>query len=150
MSRAKEILDKVIYITIATSDNNGQPWNTPVFAAYDKELNFYWGSSKSSQHSKNIEHNPNVFLVIYDSSVPAGTGEGVYVLGQARQVTDKKEIKAAHKLLQNRRPEPYWELEHFHETSPIALYKAVPEKVWMNDGRKTGGIYEDILKEIEP
>jgi nitroimidazol reductase NimA-like FMN-containing flavoprotein (pyridoxamine 5'-phosphate oxidase superfamily) len=149
MSRAKDIIEEVIYITVATSDNNGQPWNTPVFAAYDEDLNFYWGSSKNSQHSKNIEHNPNVFLVIYDSSAPAGSGEGVYVIGKAHEVIDKYEIEKAHKLLQDRRPEPYWKLEHITGDSPISLYRAVPEKVWMNDGRTTNKVYEDILKEAD-
>jgi Pyridoxamine 5'-phosphate oxidase len=68
-----------IYITIATADSNGQPWNTPLYAAYDEHYNFYWASWTESVHSRNIRQNPAVFLVVYDSTVPEGTGEGIYI-----------------------------------------------------------------------
>ena len=147
--RAKEIIENVIYITLATVDESGQPWNTPLFSAYDKNYNFYWGSSRESQHSKNISFSSKVFIVIYDSIVPSGQGEGVYVKAKASELKDPAEIRKAHKLLQDRRPEPYWKLDHFIDETPISLYKAVSEKIWMNDSQCINDIYEDIRKETK-
>jgi len=40
-------------------------------------------SDKNGQHSKNIAENNRVFIVIYDSTVPEGDGEGVYIQAMA-------------------------------------------------------------------
>lgn len=147
-NRAKEIIEQVIYLNIATVDTNNQPWNTAVFYAYDEDLNFYWGSDKDSQHSQNILANDKVFITIYDSSVPAGEGEGVYIQAEAKEVTDSEEIKKAHTLLQNRRPVPYWKLEQMMGNGAVRVYKAVPQKVWMNDEGESGGDYIDTRTEV--
>ena len=120
--KAKEIIEKVIYITLATVDKSGQPWNTPLFSAYDKSYNFYWGSSRESQHSKNIMSNNKVFIVVYDSTVPAGQGDGVYIKAQASEINNPVEIRKAHKHLQDRRPEPHWKLDHLLNQKSINLY----------------------------
>ncbi len=52
--RAAEIIKDIKYITIASVSDDGQPWNTPVYSAFDKDLNFYWFSDKNSQHSQNV------------------------------------------------------------------------------------------------
>ncbi|HET9850596.1 MAG TPA: pyridoxamine 5'-phosphate oxidase family protein [Candidatus Saccharimonadales bacterium] len=145
---APEIIQKIIYMTLATANAEGQPWNTPVFCAYDQDFNFYWGSSKTSRHSKNISANPRVFISIYDSTVPAGEGEGVYIKAKAQELSSPADRRFAHNLLQARRIIPFWKEEYFSDESPIALYKAVPEKVWVNDGQKINGVYEDIRKEV--
>ncbi len=65
--KARAIIEKIIYITIATE---ALPWNTPVYADFDEQYNFFWKSGKNSQHSKNIKENNTVFIAIYDSTVP--------------------------------------------------------------------------------
>ncbi len=147
MDKAREIIDKVIYATLATVSESGQPWNSPVFSAYDSESNIYWGSYKDSQHSKNIKANGKVFIVTYDSTAPAGTGAGVYIKATATELSDSNEIALAHKLLEERRRVPYWKLEQI-QAGPIRLYKAVPEKMWLNDEGDVDGNYIDILKEV--
>ncbi len=147
MTSTKDILEKISYITLATADENGQPWNTPVFSVTDAKGNFYWGSYKDSQHSKNIHANNKVFLVIYDSTVPPGEGEGVYVKGHAEELTNKDEIAAIHEQLKIRHTVPYWRLEEMLPGQPICLYKVVPEKVWRNAEGEKDGIYIDVLKE---
>ena len=61
--RAKEIIAEIMYVTIASVTEDGMPWNSPVFSAYDDDYNFYWGTHKDSQKAKNIRSNKNVFLV---------------------------------------------------------------------------------------
>ncbi len=151
VERAKEIIEKILYITIATCGKDGKPWNSPVYSAYDKKYNFYWNSWTENQHSKNIAENPNVFLVIYNSIVPEGTGEGVYIQAKAYMVTDKKEIERARELLIKRKNKPSSELraaQEFMGDYPRRVYKAVPEKIWMNDVGDVNGEYIDTRVEV--
>lgn len=149
IQRAKEIIEQILYITIASISEDGTPLNTPVFSAYDKNYNFYWGSHRDSHHSKNIRNNENICLVIYNSTVEAGTGKGVYMKAKAKELEDPNDIKFAHNLLQSRRSVPFWKIEEVSGDAPVRLYKAVPEKVWVNEDGETNGTYIDIREEID-
>jgi uncharacterized protein YhbP (UPF0306 family) len=148
-SKVQAILSRTEYATIATVDENGSPWNAPVYVAYDDHFNFYWGSYKESQHSKNIRNNPKVFLVIYNSTARPGTGEGIYVKATCGELTGPQDIAFAHKLIQKRRyPIPYWKLEQFQTSNaPIKLYRAAPQKIWTNGDTKIDGTYIDVRVE---
>ncbi|OGK24180.1 hypothetical protein A3A46_00525 [Candidatus Roizmanbacteria bacterium RIFCSPLOWO2_01_FULL_37_13] len=89
---AAKIIKNILYINIATITPDGKPWNSPVYCAYDKNLNYYWLSWKLNQHSKNVRNNPSAFVTIYDSTVPAGTGFGVYFEGKAYELKNIKDI----------------------------------------------------------
>jgi len=147
--RAREIIEKILYITIASVSKEGLPLNTPVFSAYDKDYNFYWGSRKDSHHSQNVRSTDYVALVIYDSTVEAGTGEGVYVRAKVKELTEPKEIAAAHKILQSRRDVPFWKEEQVQGDGPIRLYKAISEEVWMNGDGELRETYVDIRVPVD-
>jgi uncharacterized protein YhbP (UPF0306 family) len=134
VQRAKKVIDEILYLTLATCDNNNQPWNSPVYSAFDKNYNFYWASWKENQHSRNIHENGNVFAVIYDSTVPEGTGFGVYMKGKARQLekNDFVEIMKSLKLLYLRKSKKVKKPEEFLGLLPRRIYKFVPEQVWVN------------------
>ena len=135
--RAAGIINRILYITIASVDEGGQPWNSPVYSGFDNDLNFYWSSDKDGQHSKNIRQNNKIFLVIYDSTAEAGTGEGVYVLATAQELGEHDEILAARRVTQTRKGQ----MDEVTEDEPAKfegshvrrVYKATPQKVWMND-----------------
>jgi len=146
--RAKEIIKQIQYVTIASVTEDGLPWNSPVFAAYDEDYNFYWGTHLDSQKAKNIRANGNVFLAIYDSTVPAGTGEGVYIKAIAQQISDQDEIKRVFDLLKDRHATSFWDFAAVGEDGPIRLYKATPQQAWMNDDGRKNGHYVDIRTEI--
>lgn len=150
IKKAKEIISKILYITIATVTEDGKPWNSPVYSAYDEHYNFYWVSWKDNQHSKNIAENEDVFLVIYDSRVPEGTGEGVYVQAKAHELIDQQEIEKALSLLyarKNQDPKKR-KAEEFLGDYPRRVYKAIPEKVWINASKRINGNYIDKRVEI--
>jgi nitroimidazol reductase NimA-like FMN-containing flavoprotein (pyridoxamine 5'-phosphate oxidase superfamily) len=147
--RAKEIIDEIMYVTIASVTEDGMPWNSPVFSAYDQDYNFYWGTHKDSQKAKNIHSNPNVFLTIYNSKVPAGTGEGVYIKATAKEVTNPDEIRRVFDLLKSRHATSFWDFAAVSDEGPIRLYKATPQQAWMNDDGRKKGHYIDIRTEIE-
>lgn len=89
---AAKVIKNILYINIASITPSGKPWNTPLYCAFDKDLNYYWLSWKLNQHSKNIRNNPSAFVTIYDSTVPAGTGFGVYFEGKAYELKNIKDI----------------------------------------------------------
>ena len=149
LQQVKAIIEKIPYITIASLSQEGEVWNAPVFTAYDKDFNFYWGSYQDSQHSKNIRFNKNIFLVIYDSSVVPGSGAGVYMRAKGIELSDSNEIEFVHKLLWDRHVVPYWKIEQVQPGKPIKLYKAVPEKVWTSGEGQADGHYIDTRVEID-
>ncbi len=146
--RALEIIQTIKYATLATVTPEGKPWNSPVAHDYDENLNIYWVSDKQNQHSINVTHNKRVFIVIYDSTVPEGDGEGVYIQAQVEQVTDPEEILRVRKIKKG---------SHF-EQSPDSflgesiryMYKAIPERIWMNDAELKEGVFiRDYRVEID-
>ncbi len=149
VQRAKNIISKILYITIATSTKDGIPWNSPVYSAFDESYNFFWASNQNGQHSKNIQENNNVFLVIYDSRVPEGTGEGVYVQAKAYELSDEKEIIYALSFLDGRVGKKPHSPSEFQGDKPRRVYKAIPEKVWVNDDGEINGSYIDVRIEIK-
>lgn len=145
--KARTILDSICYATLSTVDPNGNPWNSPVYCAYDEHYNVYWGSHVESQHSQNIRANHKVFIAIYDSTCEPGTGEGVYIQAHVKELTNSDEITHAHTLIQARRPSPYWKLAEVQPDKPVHLFQAIPERIWMNDEGEKDGQYIDIRKE---
>lgn len=146
--KAKGIIEKILYITIATVDKDGLPWNTPVYSAYDGRYVFYWTSSPKARHSINIDNNPNVAFVIYDSTVPEGTGVGVYIKAKASVVKGKSEIEKACKILYPRKKKPVRPAEDFMGGSPMRIYKAMPQRFWVNEDVKIKGRIVDARVEV--
>ena len=132
IAEAKKIISKIIYITIATVSKDAEPWNTPVTAAFDEQYNFYWTSMSATQHSQNIRANPNIFIVIYDSTASSGSGGGVYLKAKAVELSNLEEIAQAAAYVYTRKNKTVKDVEEFIGESPKRMYKAVPEKVWVN------------------
>jgi nitroimidazol reductase NimA-like FMN-containing flavoprotein (pyridoxamine 5'-phosphate oxidase superfamily) len=76
---AREIIDANRYMTLATADGDGRPWASPVWYAHDGYTDLYWVSRPGARHSRNLAVRPEVGIVIFDSTVPAGNGQAVYV-----------------------------------------------------------------------
>ncbi len=74
---AKAITDANSYMVIGTADESGVPWVSPVWFAPEDYKEFFWVSSPEARHSRNIAARPQVAIVIFDSQVPAGSGQAV-------------------------------------------------------------------------
>ncbi len=131
-TKAKEILATIRYITIASASRDAEPWGTPVLAAFDDAYNCYWTSLSNTQHSQNIRENPRVYLTCFDSTVSPGGGGGVYIQGYAMEISDSDEIAQAVRLLYARKNKPERTAEEFLGDSSKRMYKAVPQKAWVN------------------
>lgn len=145
--KAKRIIKKIVYITLATCSKSGQPWNSPLYSVHDKAYNFYWASPKEAVHSQNIRENDNVFLVIYDSTAPEGTGEGVYIKAKACEINNTEDVEEVLKVYSST-VGANMNAKEFQGDYPRRFYKAVPEKVWINGEGEVNGNYIDIRTEV--
>ena len=90
---ARAILDTGSYIVLATADANGVPWASPVWFAKDDYRELYWVSDPGARHSQNIAVRPQIAMVVFDSTVPPGTGQAVYMTAMAELLTDMAGIE---------------------------------------------------------
>lgn len=150
LQRAKELLKTIRHAALATVNLDGSPHNSPVFAAWDKDLNFYWASGRTTQHSKNIAHDGRVFVAIFDS---VGQGGGLYVQACA-SVVGKDELLPALKVVNARRAafgRDAAKMSLYTGEGPQRLYKAIYEKAWVNVTKKRNGeIIGEYRQEVAP
>lgn len=144
-----KLINKIEYINIASITPEGLPWNTPVYTAFDKNLNFYWLSWKKNQHSVNIRSNPKVFVTIYDSTVPAGAGVGIYFSGIAKELTNPTEMIVGMAVLYKRDKHKIRAIKEFLTHFPRRVYRFTPEKVYINGNSDINGNFIDIRRELD-
>ncbi|HJV30536.1 MAG TPA: pyridoxamine 5'-phosphate oxidase family protein, partial [Gaiellaceae bacterium] len=87
-SVVKAIVDTNQYMTLATADEDGQPWASPVWFASTDYREFFWVSSPGARHSHNLAVRPELAIVIFDSRQAPGTGEGLYLSARAEQLPE--------------------------------------------------------------
>jgi hypothetical protein len=139
---AKSLIQRLNYLTLATTDNSGQPWNTPVFCAYDGKKTFYWGSRQNTQHSQNIAQEARGFIVIYDSTVEPYHGEAVYAQVLCEELGEPREIAQAIELLHARLGESYMTPADVQGSAEHRLYKATVINAWIKDPER------DVREEV--
>jgi pyridoxine/pyridoxamine 5'-phosphate oxidase len=83
---ARQLIDEARYMVLATADLSGQPWASPVYFAHRDYRDFFWISEPDATHSVNLRDRREVGIVIFDSTVPINTGQGVYVGGVAQEL----------------------------------------------------------------
>lgn len=125
---AHRIIAANAYMTIATADDSGRPWATPVWFAHsaDDGDEFVWVSRPTTRHSENIAARREVAIVVYDSSVPVGSAAAVYVVAEAHEVTDD-ERPAALAVFNDRSVAQgirAWTESDVSDGAPFRLYRA--------------------------
>jgi nitroimidazol reductase NimA-like FMN-containing flavoprotein (pyridoxamine 5'-phosphate oxidase superfamily) len=123
---ARTIIDENRYMTLATADETGRPWASPVWFASRDSREFFWVSRPEAQHSRNIALRPQVAIVIFDTHDLPNEGRAVYMSVKAEQlegddVARGLEIFSAESVAQGL---PEWTP---HQVSPSArhrLYRA--------------------------
>ena len=125
LATAAKVLKSIQYMTLATVCADGSPWNTPLAPTFNDELVFRWGSNEESIHSQNVRNEKRVFVVIYDSTVPEGTGVGVYMKGEAEELGEYEGM--------------------------LKIYQFRPEHIWVNDEEKNedGTFKKDVRIELD-
>jgi nitroimidazol reductase NimA-like FMN-containing flavoprotein (pyridoxamine 5'-phosphate oxidase superfamily) len=133
---ARRIIAANNYLTLATADRDGRPWASPVYYTPDGGTDLYWVSRPGSRHSGNIAGRPEVGIVIYDSRVPLGAAEAVYLTAEAAPV-DQRDLERCAAIFNARYPElaPFTP-ERLRAPNPLRLYRAhiVEASVLLDDG----------------
>ncbi|HEX3731386.1 MAG TPA: pyridoxamine 5'-phosphate oxidase family protein [Mycobacteriales bacterium] len=142
-------LSRVEYAALATSSPSGEPWNSPVYTAYDDELNLYWTSAASSMHSQNVRSSGRAFLVIYNSTAPEGTGEGLYLRCNARELDRVEEVARGRRILVSRIGKADRPPTEFLGESPRRVYRATPLQAWVNDNEVHGDRQVDVRLPVD-
>ena len=83
----RSVIDANRYMALGTADEAGHPWVTPVWFASEDYRNFHWVSSPDAKHSRYLAARPEVAIAIFDSSVPVGGAQAVYMKGVAEELT---------------------------------------------------------------
>ncbi|MFJ4790239.1 pyridoxamine 5'-phosphate oxidase family protein [Streptomyces sp. NPDC088794] len=145
---ARGIVEANLYMVLATADQDGRPWSTPVYFAHVDCREFVWVSSLHATHSRNIEVRPEVGISVFDSSVPIGTGQGVYMSAVAARV-DESEIERTIDVFSRRSVGHgglVWTPDDVQDTSGLVLYRAVADAHWIlaKDGTPDHRIPADL------
>jgi hypothetical protein len=122
----RAIVDANHYMTLATADENGLPWVSPVWFASSDYREFLWVSSPEARHSRNISVRPEVAIVIFDSQQPPGTGQGVYLSATATPVPEH-EIDggiAVYSSISEAQGAGGWTRSDVEPPAPLRLYHA--------------------------
>jgi Pyridoxamine 5'-phosphate oxidase len=123
---ARSILESNLYMVLGTADESGQPWVSPVYYASDGYADFYWVSSPDARHSRNLAARPHLRIVVFDSQVPIDTGQGVYMVAIAEELTGTEVDRGigifSRSSLGHGGSE--WRLEDVEAPSPYRLYRA--------------------------
>jgi hypothetical protein len=106
---ARAIIDANLYMVLGTADSSGTPWVSPVYYAPSGYRELFWISAPDARHSQNIIARREVSIVVFDSSVPIDTGQGVYMTAVAEhidgdEVTDGIELFSRRSLAHGGRP----------------------------------------------
>jgi pyridoxine/pyridoxamine 5'-phosphate oxidase len=136
-SIARDMVDDGSYLTLATADQAGRPWASPVWYAHAGYREFFWVSSPAARHSRNLAGRPQAGIVIFDSRAPIGTGQAVYLDATASEVTGDEvargiEVFSARSQAQG---ESSWTLADVQAPARHRLYRAIASEVFVLDGR---------------
>ena len=134
-SIARAVIEANSYMTLATADSAGLPWPSPVWYAHSGYRQFFWVSSPAARHSRNLAGRPQAGIVIFDSHVPAGTAQAVYLTATAAATTPDEllpgiEVFSARSQALGNRP---WSPGEVCAPASLRLYRASVSELFVID-----------------
>jgi uncharacterized protein YhbP (UPF0306 family) len=132
---ARQIVDSNLYMTLATADDDGRPWPSPVWYAHDRYTHFFWVSRPDARHSRNLVTRPTISIVIFDSTAPMGQGQGVYVEALASELTGSEREQGIAIYSQRSRAlaSRQWRTADVIPPAPHRLYRASASASYLLD-----------------
>lgn len=132
---AREIIDRALYLVLATADLSGQPWASPVYFAHSGYREFFWVSDPEADHSTNLRDRREVGIVVFDSSAGIGSGQGVYISGVAQELPahETAEPIAIYSKRSVSQGGTEWTEEDVRPPSRHRLFRATAEAMYVLD-----------------
>jgi pyridoxamine 5'-phosphate oxidase-like protein len=130
---ARSVIDSNRYMAVGTADAAGHPWVTPVWFASEDYRNFHWVSAPDSKHSRNLATHPEVAIAIFDSSVPVGAAQAVYMKGLAKELTGD-ELEPGLEVFDRVSREDIgraWGLHDVRGSALLRLYRVTVSEHWV-------------------
>jgi nitroimidazol reductase NimA-like FMN-containing flavoprotein (pyridoxamine 5'-phosphate oxidase superfamily) len=122
------------YLVLATADETGRPWSSPVYFAHLGFTEFFWVSSPDVTHSRNIAVRPEVGIVVFDSQAAIGTGQGVYMSAVAELLEDDDAVARGIEAFSRRsiaHGGHAWTSEDVRPGTGMRLYRATAGAHWL-------------------
>ena len=132
---ARALIDANAYMTLATADRDGRPWASPVWFAHEDYTTFFWVSRPDARHSRNLERRPQIAIVIFDSTVPEGDAQAVYIEAEAELVPDDEQahgMEVFSRRSEARGGEP-WTTGDVTAPAPHRVYRATASTHYLLD-----------------
>jgi uncharacterized protein YhbP (UPF0306 family) len=132
---ARSIVDSNDYMVLATADESGLPWASPVWYAPEDYREFFWVSSPEARHSRNLAVRPELGIVIFDSTVVVGAGQGVYLsaVGELLSGDDLDRGIAIFSRRSEERGAQAWTRDRVVPPAPLRLFRATVSEHSMLD-----------------
>jgi nitroimidazol reductase NimA-like FMN-containing flavoprotein (pyridoxamine 5'-phosphate oxidase superfamily) len=130
---ARSVIASNRYMALGTADEAGHPWVSPVWFASEDYRNFHWVSSPDSKHSRNLTTRPEVAIAIFDSSVPVGSAQAVYMKGLAKELTGDEREPGLEVFDRVSRKDigREWGLDDVQGSALVRLYRATVSEHWV-------------------
>ena len=138
---ARDIIKDNKFLSLATIDNEGEVWSTPLSYYCDENYNFYFTSELDSKHIINIMDNPNVSFTIFDSTRRVSDVDGLQIKGIVGQVdnNDLERVVKNYYLNVFKDPEERkeWEAPYTYflqDEKPVyRFFQIVPTEIYKRD-----------------
>jgi hypothetical protein len=134
-SIAREIIDSNSFMTLGTADASGLPWVSPVWFATADYRELFWVSRPERRHSRNLGERPQLSIVIFNSQVPIGAGEAVYLSAVADR-PEGSELDRALEIFSDRseaQGERRWARADVEAPAPLRMYRATATEHFVLD-----------------
>ena len=132
MNRAKELIYTSRHISLATTNADGSPHNSPVRYFFDDKLeNIFWGSNAEALHSQNILRTGQIFAVLFDR-IEFG---GVYIKCEEGHMLEGKELEVGLEITNSFRAkagEQKINLDYYTAGSVQKMWSAKITHLWIN------------------
>lgn len=132
LNRAKELIHTSRHISLATTNADGSPHNSPVKFLYDEKLeNIYWDSNTEALHSQNILRTGQIFAVLFDRM----ENGGIYMRCEGGHILDGKELEVGLTITNSSRAKEGKEkidLDYYSGESVQKMWSAKITNLWIN------------------
>jgi general stress protein 26 len=112
-AQVQEALCRTDIMALATLDEDGGSWTSPVLFEHDASLHLYFASLPDARHVRNIKRDPRVSAAIYSYPGPPGGNLGLQIKGTAEPTDDSSRTQS-----------DGWQ-----------RFRITPEEAWLFDSR---------------
>ena len=138
---AKEIIKNNKFLSLATRNNKGEVWATPLSYSTDADYNFYFTTAVDSIHIDHIRENPHIAFSIFDSTCRVSDIDGLQIKGIVGEVEKERLPNIVQEYYQQVFPDPNeraeWESEWKHFTKDVfpvyRFFQIMPLEIYKRD-----------------